>query len=80
MNESVCDAQGRFLARPDLRIGRVIIEFDGAVHRSAQCHRDDVRRQNNLIRAGYVVLRYTAADVYQRPADIVAEVRAALGS
>jgi len=78
VNESVCDRQGQFLARPDLRIERVIIEFDGAVHRSAQRHRDDVRRQNLLIQAGYVVLRYTAADVYQRPAGIVAEVSAAL--
>jgi len=78
VNESVCDAQGRFIARPDLRIDRVIVEFDGAVHRTAQRHRDDLRRQNALIQAGYVVLRYTAADVYGRPADIVAEVRAAL--
>ncbi|MBA3409992.1 MAG: DUF559 domain-containing protein [Geodermatophilaceae bacterium] len=57
----------------------MIIEFDGAVHRSAERHRDDIRRQNLLVQAGYVVLRYTAADVYQRPTTIVAEVRAALG-
>lgn len=80
VNESLCDAAGRFLARPDLRIGRVLIEYDGAVHRSAQRHRDDLRRQNALIQAGYVVLRYTATDVYQRPAAIVAEVRVALQS
>lgn len=79
VNESVCDEDGRFLARPDLRIGRVIVEFDGAVHRSAQRHRDDLRRQNALIQAGYIVLRYTAADVYHRPAAIVAEVSAAIG-
>jgi len=78
VNESVCDARGRFIARPDLRIDRVIVEFDGAVHRNAQRHRDDLRRQNALIQAGFVVLRYTAGDVYGRPADIVAEVRAAL--
>lgn len=78
VNESVCDERGRFLARPDLRIDRVIIEFDGAVHRSAQRHRDDLHRQNALIQAGYVVLRYTAADVYGRPGSIVAEVRAAV--
>lgn len=80
VNEAVCDAGGRFLARPDLRIGRVIIEFDGAVHRSAQRHREDVRRQNALIQAGYVVLRYTAGDVYHRAEPIVAEVRAALAA
>jgi hypothetical protein len=79
VNESVCDEHGRFLARPDLRIDRVIIEFDGSVHRSAERHRDDVRRQNLLVQAGYVVLRYTAADVYQRPTTIVAEVPTALG-
>ncbi|MDQ3732541.1 MAG: DUF559 domain-containing protein, partial [Actinomycetota bacterium] len=60
VNESVCDKHGRFLARPDLRIKRVLIEFDGAVHRTAQRHREDVRRQNLLIQAGFVVLRYTA--------------------
>lgn len=49
VNESVCDARGRFIARPDLRIGRVIVEFDGAVHRTAQRHREDLRRQNALI-------------------------------
>ncbi len=80
VNESVCDDSRRFLARPDLRIDRVIIEFDGAVHRSAERHREDVRRQNALVNAGFVVLRYTAADVYRRPARIVAEVRAALAS
>lgn len=78
VNESVCDEHGRFIARPDLRIERVIIEFDGAVHRSAERHREDVGRQNALIQAGYIVLRYTATDVYVRPAAIVAEVRAAL--
>lgn len=80
VNESVCDARGRFLARPDLRIGRVIMEFDGAVHRSAQRHSEDVRRQNRLIQAGYVVLRYTASDVFRRPDAIVAEVSAALAA
>ena len=74
----MCDEHGRLLARPDLRIDRVIIEYDGAVHRSAERHREDVHRQNALIRAGFVVLSYTAADVYVRPAAIVAEVRGAL--
>lgn len=36
VNESVFDEQGRFLARPDLRIGRVIIEFDGAPFTAAR--------------------------------------------
>ena len=78
LRRSVCDAGGRFIARPDLRIDRVIVEFDGAVRRTARRHAEDLRRQNSHIQAGYVVLRYTAADVYGRPAAIVAEVRAAL--
>lgn len=46
-------------------------------HFRAQRHREDLRRQNALIRAGFVVLRYTGLGCLQ-PASIVAEVRAAL--
>ena len=35
----------------------------------------DNRRQNRLQRSGYVLLRYTATDVYNRTQAIVAEVR-----
>jgi very-short-patch-repair endonuclease len=78
VNEPIRAADGSFLARPDLRIGHVIVEYDGALHREAGVFSRDLRRQNRLIDAGYSVLRYGAGDISLRPADIVAQVRRAL--
>src|SRR5215468_10825192 len=63
VNQPLYDACGVFLARPYLRIDRVLVEFDGSVHRDAQVFASDARRQNRLLEAGYTVLRYTASDV-----------------
>lgn len=72
------DAHGAFLARPDLLYpaARLAIEYDGATHRDNLVA--DNRRQNRLQRAGYRLLRYTSPDVYNRPQEIVQEVRAQL--
>jgi hypothetical protein len=78
VNQPLYDTRGVFLARPDLRIDRILVEFDGGVHRDAQVFASDARRQNRLLEAGYTVLRYTAPDVYRRPHEIVAQTRAAL--
>lgn len=78
VNEPVLGADGTFLGRPDLRIGRVLIEYDGAVHREAAVFGSDLRRQNRLVDAGYVVLRYGAGDIAGRSQLIVAQVRRAL--
>ncbi len=78
VNEPLLDAYGRFLARPDLRIRHVVIEYDGAVHREREVFVRDLRRQNRLVEAGYTVLRYTAYDVGRRPGAVVDEVRSAL--
>ncbi len=77
VNMPLYDADGAFLGRPDLRIGHVVIEYDGAVHREAGVFGRDLRRQNLLIDAGYVVLRYGAGDVVGRADAIVAQVRRA---
>lgn len=68
----------RFLGRPDLYYpeARLCIEYDGEVHRDQLA--SDNRRQNRLVGAGYALLRYTAADLYRRPTEIAAEVRAQL--
>jgi very-short-patch-repair endonuclease len=55
---------------------RLVIEFDGGNHRDRLV--DDDRRQNAFIDAGFRMLRYTAADVYQKPELIVTQVRKAL--
>ena len=67
------------VARPDLSYPapRLGIEYDGATHRESLV--EDNRRQNLLLsRIGVVLLRYTASDVYQRPATIVEDVRRVL--
>jgi very-short-patch-repair endonuclease len=74
------DATGRHLARADLAWPdrRVLVEFDGDVHRERRVFVDDVRRQNRLVAAGWTVLRFTSADVLGRPDAVIAEVRGAL--
>lgn len=78
VNEPLRGPGGAFLARPDLRIGHVLIEFDGGGHRDAEVFAHDLRRQNRLTEAGYVVLRYSAADVYNRPHRVVHQIRTTL--
>jgi very-short-patch-repair endonuclease len=75
---SLYDERDDFAGRPDLfypeqRLG---IEYDGGTHRESL--EEDNRRQNRLLNAGYRLLRFTAADVYRRPAAVVALVRAEL--
>jgi hypothetical protein len=63
------------LAWPELR---VLVEFDGDVHRERRVFVDDLRRQNRLVGAGWIVLRFSSADVLGRPAEVIAEIRRAL--
>ncbi|GAB0106424.1 hypothetical protein JMUB6875_54080 [Nocardia sp. JMUB6875] len=54
---------------------RTIVEIDGREFHSAPLvFRQDRRRQNQLVRAGYLVLRYAAADVLERLDQCVEEV------
>jgi hypothetical protein len=71
---------GVFLGRVDLAWPdkRVLVEFDGNVHRERDVFVNDVRRQNGLVLAGWTVLRFTSADVLGRPGWVVATIRAAL--
>lgn len=76
----VLDRDGRWLARVDLGFpdARVAVEFDGReAHLQGPGFVHERRRQNALLAAGWLVLRY-AADLRERPAAVVAEVRAAL--
>ncbi len=63
------------LALPEARVG---IEYDGATHRNSGLA--DLRRQNELHRLGWVLLRYVAADILHRPDEVVAEVRATVAA
>ncbi|HET7421535.1 MAG TPA: DUF559 domain-containing protein [Candidatus Dormibacteraeota bacterium] len=64
-------------ARADLYYptARLVLEYDGGNHRDRMV--DDNRRQNLLVNAGYRVLRFTAADIYNRPDAVLRQVSAA---
>jgi very-short-patch-repair endonuclease len=64
------------LAFPD---AKVAVEVDGwAWHVDVDRFRADRRKGNALARAGWTVLRFTWHDLVNRPAYVVAEIRAAL--
>jgi hypothetical protein len=70
--------EARLIGRADLYYpqSRLVLEYDGINHRDRLI--DDDRRQNLLVNAGYRLLRFTAADINNRPDIVVAQVRAAL--
>jgi hypothetical protein len=78
----VTAAGGRFLGRVDLAWPeqRVLVEFDGNVHRERRVFVGDLRRQNGLALAGWTILRFTSADVLGRPEQVIAAIRAALAA
>lgn len=58
---------------------RVVVEVDGwAAHGTREAFEADRRRQNALVTAGYLVLRFTWRDLTEREADVVREIRRAL--
>ncbi len=58
---------------------RLVIEVDGyASHGGRTAFQRDRTRQNDLVGAGYVVLRFTWADLVDRPALVARTIRAAL--
>ena len=61
------------LAYPECRLG---LEYDGmAAHTGADAFVSDRRRQNDLLDAGWVLRRYTARDLRDRPEATVAGIR-----
>ena len=58
----------------------VAVEYDGAGHRSASQHAEDVRRWNRLRAAGWTVITVTATLLYRRPDELASHLIAALGS
>jgi very-short-patch-repair endonuclease len=77
-NSDICDSAGRRIAVGDLvfRTQRLVVEIDGRAHHvSAEQFQRDRARQNQLVAAGWTVLRFTWADLTQRPDQMVAVVR-----
>lgn len=55
---------------------RLIIEIDGwAYHGNREAFQRDRARQNVLVAAGYMVLRYTALDIEHRLPEVLAQIR-----
>ena len=76
----VLSAGGVFLGRADMAWPdrKVIVEFDGSVHRERDVFVKDLRRQNDLVAAGWTILRFSSADVLGHPVQVIAAIRAAL--
>jgi hypothetical protein len=72
------DAEASFIGRADLYYpaAKLILEYDGGNHRDRLV--EDDRRQNLLMNAGFRLLRFTAADIHNRPDVVKAQVRGAL--
>jgi len=61
--------------------GRIVVELDGfAYHSGREQYREDRRRDRELVRQGYTVLRFTFEDVMRDPGIVVRAVLAALGA
>lgn len=72
---------GRFVARVDAAYPELLIaiEVDGfSAHSSPDAFQRDRTRQNRLVALGWTVLRFTWADVVQRPAEVAQTIRTAL--
>lgn len=60
---------------------RVVVEIDGRrAHSGDEAFQRDRTRQNRLVAAGFTVLRFTWADLVDRPAEVVATIRQVLRS
>ncbi len=77
VQRKLLDRAGRLIGRADLYYpdSRLVIEFDGGVHRDMLV--EDNRRQNRILAAGYGLLRFTSADVFDNPDGVLAQIRAA---
>jgi len=81
LHHRVLDGE-RFVAEVDLAYPalQIAIELDGRVHLDADVHERDVARQNDLVLAGWTVLRFSYERYRRRPEQVVAEIRAAISA
>jgi very-short-patch-repair endonuclease len=73
----------RLVARVDFLFAaaRLIIELDGLLaHNTAEALNRDLARQNELVSLGYTVIRFTWADVNERPQYVIATIRRVLSA
>ncbi|WP_141933338.1 hypothetical protein [Microbacterium sp. SLBN-146] len=81
LDTDVYDERGQFLGCVDLAYPafRVAIEYEGDHHRTdaAQWHRDIVKH-DDMVRAGWRVIRVTRQQLFSTPSALVARVAEAL--
>ena len=77
----VLNAAGMVVARGDLGIAGTnrLAEYDGADHRDREQHRRDLRREKILARLSFERYGYTAVEILEHPADVIADACDALG-
>lgn len=75
------DDQGEFIARVDLLVSGTtkVHEYDGAHHRDGEQHRKDLRRERDLLDAGYTRRGFVLDDLLNHPARVMQELDRALG-
>jgi hypothetical protein len=80
LHHVVRDGNGRFLAEVDLAFPehKIAIELDGGDHLDRDVFERDRPRQNELVLAGWTVLRFTWDAYRSGPDALVAAVRLAL--
>jgi predicted transcriptional regulator of viral defense system len=73
---------GRFVAEVDLAYpdARVVIELDGSVHLHPEVRERDLVKQNDLVLAGWTVLRFSYGRYRRYPERVATEIRAALAA
>jgi very-short-patch-repair endonuclease len=76
----VRSAEGHFIGRVDLgyRRWKIAIEYEGDHHRERHQYQQDVTRLNDLRDNGWLVLRFTAHDVFRTPDRLVRRVARAI--
>lgn len=80
VNAAVSRSTGGWLAEPDLSIeaAKLALEYQGADHAEITRMRRDLTRNTDMRREGWLCCLYGPAEVFGRPWEITAEVRAAL--
>lgn len=78
-NHPVPTPIGLFYLDLAFRRERVAVEIDGrSTHDTPAAFQHDRTRQNALVLAGWLILRFTWQDIIERPDEVIAQVRAAL--
>ena len=82
VNFSATDHRGSFIAMPDLAWPdvKVALEYEGDHHRGVRQFRDDIRRIERLADNGWLVIKVSADDVFDRPRELVDRVVRRLAS